>query len=126
MRLMKTSFAIAASFAIFGFTAQARAASSTYQVTGPVIEVTDAKVVIQKDTEKWEIARTPATKITGDIKVGAKITVQYTMTASEITAKPVKMEKPVKSAKPAAKPAKPAVVPAKPAAAPEKPAKKAA
>jgi hypothetical protein len=117
---MKTSFAIAASFVIFGFTAQSGAVTSTYQVTGPVLEVTDAKVVIQKDTEKWEISRTPDTKITGDIKVGAKITVQYTMTAAVITAKPGKMEKSVKSAKPATAPTKPAVVPAKPAAAPAK------
>ena len=116
---MKTSLILATSLTLLSF---AGAATSTYQVTGPVLEVTAAKVVIQKDTEKWEIARTADTKITGDLKVGSKITVQYTMTATTITAKPEKVEKPVK---PAVAPAKPAT-PAKPAAAPEKPVKKAA
>lgn len=119
---MKTSLILVTSLALLSF---AGAATSTYQVTGPVLEVTAAKVVIQKDTEKWEIARTADTKITGDLKVGSKITVQYTMTATTITAKPEKAEKPVK---PAAAPAKPTAptAPAKPAAAPEKPVKKAA
>ncbi len=110
---MKTSFATAATFVLFGLAAQARAATSTYQVTGPVIEFTATKVVIQKDTEKWEIARMADTKVSDELKVGSKITVQYTMTATTITAKPEKAEKP-------------AVVPVKPIVAPAKPAKKAA
>lgn len=65
------------------------AASSTwaYQVTGPVLEVTDSKIVVQKGKEKWEIARTPDTKVTGDLKVGAKVTIEYTMTAKTVEAK---------------------------------------
>ena len=69
---------------------------STYQVTGPVLEATATKIVIQKDTEKWEIARTPDTKITGEVKVGEKVTVRYTMTATNIEAKPEKAAKPEK------------------------------
>ena len=34
-----------------------------YQVTGPVLEVRDDAVVIQKGSEKWEIARDKATAI---------------------------------------------------------------
>jgi cytochrome c1 len=65
------------------------AASSAwaYQVTGPVLEVTDSKIVVQKGKEKWEIARTPDTKVTGDLKVGAKVTIEYTMTAKTVDAK---------------------------------------
>lgn len=59
----------------------------TYQVTGPVIEVTDAKIVIQKDDGKWEIVRTPDTQVTGDLKVGAKVTIKYRMTAATVTVK---------------------------------------
>ncbi|MES2437861.1 MAG: hypothetical protein V4584_02255 [Verrucomicrobiota bacterium] len=103
---MKTPSSLAIAFAVLGFAAPLHAGTSTYQVTGPVLEVTEAKIVIQKDTEKWEIARTADTKITGEVKVGSKVTVQYTMTATTVTAKPDKA--------------------AKPAAAPEKPAKKAA
>ena len=64
-------------------------ASSTwaYQVTGPVLEVSDSKIVVQKGKEKWEIARTPDTKVTGDLKVGSKVTVEYTMTAKSVDVK---------------------------------------
>ena len=58
-----------------------------YQVTGPVLELTDSKIVVQKGKEKWEIARTPDTKVTGDLKVGAKVTIEYTMAAKSIEAK---------------------------------------
>ena len=65
------------------------AASSTwaYQVTGPVLEVTDTKVVVQKGNEKWEIIRTPDTKVSGDLKVGSKVTVEYSMTAKSVDVK---------------------------------------
>ncbi|HXZ91388.1 MAG TPA: hypothetical protein VEG36_00775 [Burkholderiales bacterium] len=65
------------------------AASSAwaYQVTGPVLEVTDSKIVVQKGKEKWELARTPETKVTGDLKVGSKVTVEYSMTAKSIEVK---------------------------------------
>ena len=63
------------------------AASKSYQVTGPVLEVTDKTVTIQKGSEKWEIARDASTKLTGDLKVGAKATVQYTISAADITVK---------------------------------------
>ena len=63
------------------------AADKTYQVTGPIVEITDAKIVVQKGDEKWELARTAATKITGELKVGSKVTIEYTMTAKSIVAK---------------------------------------
>ena len=107
---MKTNTLLAVSFALLGFSTPLHAGVSTYQVTGPVLEVTDAKIVIQKDTEKWEIARSGDTKVTGDLKVGSKVTVQYTMTATTVEVKPDK------NAKPAAVPAKTV----KPAPAPEK------
>jgi len=58
-----------------------------YQVTGPVVEVTDTKIVVEKGKDKWEIARTPATAVKGDIKKGSKVTVEYTMSAVKIEAK---------------------------------------
>lgn len=93
---MKTSAIVAIASAIMSFVAPASAAGSTYQVTGPVLEATATKIVIQKENEKWEIARTPDTKITGEVKVGAKVTVQYTMTATSIEVKPDKAAKPEK------------------------------
>lgn len=58
-----------------------------YQVTGPVLEVSSSKIVVQKGKEKWELARTPDTKITGDLKVGSKVTIEYSMTAKSVDVK---------------------------------------
>ena len=79
--------------ALAAFAGGAHAAEKKYQVTGPVLEVTDAAVVVQKGKEKWEIARTPETKITGELKKGEKVTVEYTMTATSIVVKAAKAAK---------------------------------
>jgi hypothetical protein len=66
----------------------AQAGTKSYQVTGPVLEVTDSAIVIQKGKDRWEIARDASTKVTGDLKVGAKVTVEYRMTATSVDVKP--------------------------------------
>ena len=63
------------------------AGPAQYQVTGPVLDVRDGAIVIQKGNEKWEIARDKATSISGDLKVGAKVTIYYTMQASKVEVK---------------------------------------
>ena len=75
----KSILVVAASLALCGFAVAA--APKTYQVTGPIIEVTDTAVVVQKGDEKWEVQRDGKTKITGDLKVGNKVTVTYVMSA---------------------------------------------
>ena len=82
--LLSCLSALALSAALAG---PASAADKTYQVTGPVLEVTDASVTVQKGKEKWQLARTKDTKVTGDLKVGAKVTIMYTMTAVSIEGK---------------------------------------
>jgi hypothetical protein len=67
--------------------------TKTYQVTGPILEVTPTAITVQKGNDKWEIARTSKTKITGDPKVGAKVTIYYTMAATEIEVKAAKAKK---------------------------------
>ncbi len=67
--------------------APAFAADKTYQVTGPVVSVTDAVIVVDKAGEKFEIARTKDTKVVGELKAGTKVTVKYTMTATTIEAR---------------------------------------
>ncbi len=72
----------------------APAALKTYHVTGPVLEVLPHMIVVEKDKERWEIARDKATAVTGgDLKVGAKVTIKYTMHAVSIEAKEVKEKK---------------------------------
>jgi hypothetical protein len=73
---------------LFASTVVLAAGLNTYQVTGPVLEVKDDAIIVQKGKEKWEIARDKDTKVTGDLKVGAKVTVQYTMKAASIDVKP--------------------------------------
>lgn len=69
-------------------TAAFAAGPKEYQATGPVLEVKDDVVVIQKGKEKWEIALDKVTKVTGgELKVGTKVTVHYTMKAASIEVK---------------------------------------
>jgi hypothetical protein len=68
----------------------------TYQVTGPVLELTSDMIVVKKGNDRWEIARDSATKVTGDLKVGATVTIQYRMTATAIDVKAAKEPKPKK------------------------------
>ncbi|MEP6994665.1 MAG: hypothetical protein ABI968_09105 [Acidobacteriota bacterium] len=59
-----------------------------YQVTGPVLEVTDTMIAVQKGKDRWEVARDAGTKVTGDLKVGSKVTIKYRMTATSVEVKP--------------------------------------
>jgi hypothetical protein len=59
-----------------------------YQVTGPVLEVTDTMIAVQKGNDRWEIARDAGTKVTGDLKKGAKVTIKYRMIATTVEVKP--------------------------------------
>ena len=78
------------------------AGGKTYQVTGPVLEVSDTMIAVQKGKERWEIARDSNTKSDTEPKVGEKVTVHYTMTATNIEAKAGKGEKGAKKEKAAA------------------------
>jgi len=69
------------------------AATKTYQVTGPVLEVTDTMIAVQKGKDRWEIARDASTKVTGDLKVGSKVTIEYRMTATAVDVKPAAASK---------------------------------
>lgn len=99
------TFALASAIALTpGLTGSAFAAApNTYQVTGPVLEVRDDVIVVQKGKEKWEIARTGDTKITGDLKVGAKVTIEYRMSATSVEVKAGKGDKAADKAAPADK-----------------------
>ena len=68
----------------------------TYQVTGPILEMNDSMVAVQKGKERWEIARDASTKASGEMKVGDKVTVTYTMTATNVDVKPAKGSKAAK------------------------------
>jgi cytochrome c1 len=84
MRNMMSAVVLAALMLAAGL---AWAGEKTYQVTGPVLELTDTTIVVQKGDEKWAVHRAKDTKVTGDLKVGAKVTIKYTMTATDVEVK---------------------------------------
>lgn len=61
-----------------------------YQVTGPVLDVTDSVITVEKGKEKWEIGRDKDTKIKGDLKKGSRVTVHYKMSATTVEVKDAK------------------------------------
>ena len=63
------------------------AGPNKYQVTGPVLEIKGDVIVVQKGNDKWEVSRDAATKVSGDLKVGSKVTIEYKMTATKIEVK---------------------------------------
>lgn len=73
--------------AALSVTAVFAAPVETYQVTGPVLDVSDSMIVVQKGDERWEVARTADTKIKGNLVKGAKVTIFYTMTAVNVEVK---------------------------------------
>ncbi|UXR64632.1 hypothetical protein EZJ49_16345 [Bdellovibrio bacteriovorus] len=68
-------------------------AAKTYQVTGPILELSDSRIVIQKGSDRWEIERNPNTRVSGDLKVGEKVTIEYTMAADNVEVKPSSKKK---------------------------------
>lgn len=69
------------------------AGAKSYQVTGPIVEANDSMIVVTKGKERFEIDRDSNTKVTGDLKVGEKVTIMYTMSAKEVEVKADKSAK---------------------------------
>ena len=97
---IKSLLSLLASASLALSSAAFAAGAKTYQVTGPVLEVTDSMIAVKKGTDRWEINRDANTKVTGDLKVGEKVTITYTMSATDVEVKASKGAK-----KEAAKPA---------------------
>ncbi len=83
---MKTLFCLVAAGSL-ALSSAALAGGKTYQVTGPVLEMNDSMIAVQKGKDRWEIARDASTKVNGDLKVGAKVTITYTMAATDVEVK---------------------------------------
>ena len=92
---MKKILIFACAF-LFIATVAFAAGPKTYQVTGPVLEVTADKIIVEKGKDKWEVGRDAATKVTGDLKVGSKVTIEYTMKATTVEVKDAKTAEPKK------------------------------
>ena len=86
MKLITLCGIVAAGVLAFASAAEAGGAK-TYQVTGPLLEMNESMIAVQKGKDRWEIARDANTKVKGDPKVGAKVTIMYNMIATEVEVK---------------------------------------
>ena len=84
---VRASLALSLIVTLLAANAALARAPKKYQATGTVLELADDLIVIQKGDEKWEIARDKATKVTGDLKVGGKVTIEYRMAATDVEVK---------------------------------------
>lgn len=71
--------------------------SDTFQVTGTIDKIDDNTITVMKGKERFHITKDAATKVTGELKAGAKVTVHYKMYAVDVEAK--SDAKPAKSTK---------------------------
>ncbi len=61
------------------------ASPTTYDATGPVVEMTDTTLtILYHGKDKWTFARDTTTKGADAIKVGDKVTVHYTMMVGSV------------------------------------------
>ncbi len=86
-RTIPKCLGILCGLAFLAATSLGAAETKRYQVTGPVLEVTSTYITVQKDDEKWQIARDSSTKVPADVKVGDKVTVHYYMVATDVQLK---------------------------------------
>ncbi len=74
--------------ALLIFAGSALADDHNYQVTGPVLAVTPTSITVKKGKDPWTVSRDASTQVTGDLVVGAKVTIKYHMVADTVTATP--------------------------------------
>jgi hypothetical protein len=70
----------------------AGAATRAILITGPVTDVREDVIVIQKGKQQWEIARGPATKVRGELRKGALVTIEVYLSAGTIDVREEKKE----------------------------------
>jgi len=93
---MKRALIVIGVILIVAAFAFARPPKADYQWTGTVLEADGDHLIVEKGKDKWEFAYDKDTKVTGTLKVGAKVTVKYVMKATSVEAK----EEPAKKAEP--------------------------
>jgi len=72
----------------------ASADPKTVRVTGMLAELRDDLIVIEKGKERWEILRTPGTAVKGELKKGARISIEVRMSAASVEALPERKKAP--------------------------------
>ncbi len=52
-----------------------------------MLAVTDTSITVKKGKDPWTVSRDASTQVTGDLKVGAKVTIKYHMVADTVAVK---------------------------------------
>ncbi|MEP6698658.1 MAG: hypothetical protein ABJB09_02920, partial [Verrucomicrobiota bacterium] len=81
---IKSLFSLAAIALLACSNTALAAEAKDYQVTGPILEMNDSMIAVKKGNDRWEVSRDANTKATGEMKVGDKVTIHYTMMATNI------------------------------------------
>ena len=86
-RITATLSALLVAFPLIAANPAYARAPKTYQVTGKVLEVADDYIAVDKAGDRWEVGRNADTKVTGNLKVGATVTIEYVMSAHTVSVK---------------------------------------
>jgi len=85
---------------IFLMTAVAYAAQDGIRkATGELVKITAESVVIKRGKGEMVITRDPSTNVTGNLKVGEKVTVEYKMIATSVAVKDLASSKKISTKK---------------------------
>ncbi len=87
MHLLARRLAVSTCALFLAAAPAALAGPKDYQITGVVQSVNDTTIVLMKGKEVWELGRDTSTKGVELLKVGDKVTLHYTMTASTVEPK---------------------------------------
>ena len=79
--------AVLIAFTLVAVTPAMARAPKKYQVTGKILEVTDDYIAVDKAGDRWEVGRDASMKITGTLKVGATVTIEYIMNGTKAAVK---------------------------------------
>ena len=94
MRAMNLKFLLTALIAVTFFSSVVRGD----EMSGTVVAVTPQAITVQKGTEAWIIKRTTTTKVTGELKVGSTISIQYNAPDAQKKEDPISIGTPTPSA----------------------------
>lgn len=87
MKTLLSVLGIAVALQFASLSANSAETAKTYQVTGPILEITEKVITVQKGDERWEIARNDNTKVEGELKVGKQVTIHYRMVGVTVDAR---------------------------------------
>jgi len=82
--MKKIIIVVALLFFFVAVVVYAQGPKASRSATGEIVEMTANKIVIDRGKTQWLIDRNSGTKVTGDVKVGSRVKIEYKMVATEV------------------------------------------